>query len=196
MTAPETPDQAATRRRWITLAEVVAVAGVVIAGLSLYTTWSDRRADETARVAERSQAAREQARVELVGTVRDGGKALALTDARHDLSEASVTFPKALGVGPQHPAGDPVIEAGWFAERLLELTDGGSDEKTGRLPVLVTVRYFAGDEARTASGIYDVVWRTQGHMLRGRSLAVEGLKLRQHGGSQAALDAAWARLKP
>ena len=47
----ETADQARTRRRWITLAEVVAVAGVVIAALTLYLNVSDRRADRAERAA-------------------------------------------------------------------------------------------------------------------------------------------------
>ena len=45
-TPSERAEAAATRRRWITLAEVVAVAGVLIGALTLYTNWSDRRADE------------------------------------------------------------------------------------------------------------------------------------------------------
>jgi hypothetical protein len=96
----------------------------------------------------------------------------------------------------QRPAGDPEIAAEWVAPALLKLTDGGADERTGRLPVLITVRYWDGDVARSTSGVYDIVWRTKGQLLRGRALLLEGLKLRQRGGSQAAVDAAWKRVRP
>lgn len=195
-TPAERREAAATRRRWVTLAEVVAVAGVMIGALTLWLSWSDRRQDQADKAATETAEAREKARVELTATVDDGGQTLALKDARHDLSDAVVTFPTPLGIGTQRPSGDPAIEADWFAATLLRLTDGGADERTGRLPVLLTVRYWDGDTARTATAIYDVVWRTEGRMLRGRMLTLTGLRLRQRGGTQGQLDAAWAREKP
>ena len=194
----ETPEQAqdrATRRRWITLAELVAVAGVVIAALTLYLGWADRRVDEAARRAETTNVARERARVDLTATVEGGGATLALKDERHDLSDLVVAFPRALGIATQRPA-ETAIEADWIAAPLLKLTDGGADERSGRLPVLVTVRYWDRDATRTATGIYDLIWRTKGRMLRGRALTLEALRLRERGGSQARLDAIWTREKP
>ncbi|MDP1026153.1 hypothetical protein Q5H91_02925 [Sphingomonas sp. KR1UV-12] len=195
-TPQERRDAAATRRRWVSLAEAVAVAGVLIGALTLWMNWSDRRADQADKAATQTAESREKARVELVATVEDGGRSLALKDARHDLSDAVVTFPQALGIAAQRPSGDPAIEAAWFADPLLALTDGGPDDRAGRLPVLVTLRYWDGDTARTATGIYDVVWKTEGRVLRGRTLRLDGLRLRQRGGTQAQLDGAWAREKP
>lgn len=192
----ESADQARTRRRWITLAEFVAVAGLLIGALTLYSNWSDRRADEASKAAEQAGAAREKARIELTGTAEGDGKRLALKDERHDIADARIVFPTALGVAAQNPAGDPVIEASWFAKPILTMTDGGPDDRTGRLPVLVTLRYWDDDTERTATGIYDVIWSTHGRRILGRALKVEGLKLRQRGGNQAALDKAWTRLKP
>ena len=59
--------------------------------------------------------------------------------------------------------------------------------------VLITASYVDGDVTRTARGIYDVLWSTHGRMLRGRALELTGLRLRQRGGDQAALDALWPR---
>lgn len=191
----ETADQARTRRRWVTLAEVVAVAGVVIAALTLYSNWADRRADQAERVATATSEARDKARVDLTGTVQAGGERITLHDARHDLSDVTVAFPQALGVSPQSPA-DAAIDSSWFKSAMLKLTDGGADDRTGRLPVLVTVRYWVGDSARTATSIQDVVWKTEGRRLLGRSFKLEGLRLRQRGGTPAALEAAWAKEKP
>ncbi|WP_419808221.1 hypothetical protein [Sphingomonas sp.] len=188
----ETVEEKTRRRRWLNLAELVAVAGVVIAALGLYVTWSDKRQETAERVA----ATTAGARLELSATAADDGRTLRLTDAKHDLTDVTIRYPKALGIGVQRPAGEPAVEAEPFREVLLKLTDGGADERTGRLPVLITASYVDGDATRTASGIYDVVWRTRGRFAKGRALDLTGLRLRQRGGSAAALDAAWAREKP
>ena len=39
----ETSEQAKTRRRWLTLAELVAVSGLLIGALTLWLNWSDKR---------------------------------------------------------------------------------------------------------------------------------------------------------
>jgi hypothetical protein len=196
----ETPNErreaAATRRRWVTLAEVVAVAGVLIAALTLWTNWSDHRADEADKIAAQSSAAHERSKIDLSAIVQDGGDTLLLKDARHDLQDVTITFPRALGVSAQRPPAEPVIDGSWFSAPLLKLTDGGSDDRAGRLPVLVSVQYFDGDATRSASGIYDVIWKTEGRVLRGRALKLEGLRVRQRGGDQAKLDAIWAKEKP
>lgn len=193
--ARERAQDRATRRRWITLAELVAVAGVLIAALTLYLGWADRRADDAARRAETTSAARERSRVDLQATVEGNGATLALKDGRHDLSDLAIAFPRALGVAGRRPA-ETAIEAGWIAAPLLKLTDGGADERTGRLPVRLTVRYWDGDTPRTATGIYDIIWKTEGRLLRGRTLTLEALRLRERGGNQARLDAIWARERP
>ena len=194
-TPAERQEAARTRRRWITLAEFVAVAGLVIAGLGLWASWSDRRADQAEKAATSAAAAQEGARLDISGTVRDGGRSLLLADERHDIQDVRFAFPPALGVAVRHPAGDPAIEADWIAQPLLKLTDGGADERTGRLPVLATVRYWEGDRSRTATAVYDVIWCTEGRFLQGRSLKLEGLRLRQRGGTVAALDRLWERPK-
>src|SRR3546814_19048554 len=51
-------EAAATSRLWITLAEALAIAGVAFAALTLWTNWSDRRDEDTARKAERADTDR------------------------------------------------------------------------------------------------------------------------------------------
>lgn len=194
MTEPgsETVEDRARRRRWLNLAELVAVAGVLIAALGLFLNWSDRR--EAA--AERAATTVAGARLELSATPADDGRTLRLSDARHELSDVTVRYPAALGLAARRPAGEPAIETVPFRDTLLKLTDGGEDDRSGRLPVLITASYVDGDATRTASGIYDVIWRTRGRFGKGRALELTGLRLRQRGGTPAALDAAWAKEKP
>ena len=188
--------EAATRRRWVTLAEGIAVAGLLIGALTLWLNWSDKRDERAAAAAAREASRNERTRVDLIGSAQDDGRTLTLRDERHDLSEATIVFPRPVGIPAQHPSGDPVIQAAWFAHELLTMTDGGPDTRTGRLPVLITVHFIDGDTPRNATAIYDIIWRIDGRMLRGREVKLEGLRLRERGGDQAALDALWARLMP
>jgi hypothetical protein len=194
-TPSERREAAATRRRWVTLAEVVAVAGVVIAALTLWNSWSERRDAAAEKAAAQSSEAQARGRVELTASVEDGGKRLRLADDKHDLTDLVVRFPTALGVAVQRPA-EMTIDTDWVSSPMLKLTDGGADARSGRLPVLIAASYLDGDGTRVATGVYDLIWRTEGHMLRGRTLTLEALRLRRRGGDQATVDALWAREKP
>lgn len=191
----ETMEERTRRRRWLTLAEFVGVAGVIIAALGLYLTWSDRREAAADKAAAARAEARAHGRLELTGTVVENGQAIRLSDPHGELTEVAITLPTALGVPVQHPA-EAMIAADAFRRAMLDLTDGGADDRSGRLPVLITASYADGDATRTASAIYDVAWRTHGRRFAGRAFDLTGLYLRQRGGSRVALDAAWAKVKP
>src|SRR5690348_17101188 len=133
----ETPESRAARRRWLTLGEVVAVAGLLIAAVSLYLNWSDRRTDEAERRAEQAEArktaAEQSRRVGLVATDADGD-VLSFKGAACDLQSADIAFPSALDVPAQSVTLDPHIDADWFAGPLLDALGSGKT-KAGRLPV-------------------------------------------------------------
>jgi hypothetical protein len=191
----ETADQQ-TRRRWVTLAEVLAVAGVVIAGLTLYNSWQERRTGAAAKIEERAAAARDRTRFELRGVPADGHSSILLTrDEAHPLGDVRVTFPASLGVAPQDAVGH-TIEADWFEGPLREQTDGGEDEVTGRLPVLVDYSFMADDKPIARRAIYDIVWKTEGRLLRSRRLSLVDFRLREAGGSRQRIDALWAKDRP
>ncbi len=188
----EAADRAKSRRRLLTLAEFVAVAGLLVAALTLYLNWSQRRSDADDRAAAASAQRNERARLDLTATVESDGRRLALRDPNHDLQDVAIEFPTKSGISRQAPVGDPVIEAEPITGPVLALTDGQADTREGRLPVLITARYWDGDTARTVTGLYDVIWSTHGRLLRGRTLRLEGLRLKDRAGTKAKLDAAWA----
>lgn len=205
---PETPTEravakaeaAATRRRWLTLAEVVAIAGVVIAGLTLWNNWQGREADQAAQRAAATQAAsaaHANGVVTLTATSKHDGEMLALKDAQHNIQSIEVRFPTALGVAPQSSTVDLTIESGWFDKALLDATAKGPDDQSGRLPVLITADYWDGEQHMSDAAIYDVIWQTHGRLLRGRALELKGIVLeRRHGVTQTAVDALWKARKP
>lgn len=189
-------EAAATRRRWINLGEFIAVVGLIIAGVSLYLNWSDRRADDADKNVAAVKAARDESRFDIRAVATSNGSALVLQhDERHAIRDATVTFPTDLGVGSKDTVADN-IDRGWFEHALLKASDGGADKKSGRLPVLIALTYWDGDTPRTTRGIYDIGWKTEGHFLFGRSLKLESLRLHELGGTQARLDAVWAAEHP
>ncbi len=192
----ETPDQAQTRRRWITLAEVVAVAGVIIAALTLYNSWQERRDAAADKAIEAASATRDKTRFVLRGVPDAAKQAILLTRTEaHPLGDIRVTFPTALGVSPQDSV-TQTIPVDWFATALRKATDGGADAMTGRLPVLIRYTYFTDDQPTTRQAIYDIVWATHGRRLRGRAVEVIDLRLRETGGNQTRIDALWERDRP
>lgn len=195
-TPAERREAAATRRRWVTLAEILAIAGVVIAALGLWSNWADRRADNADKVATQASQTRERLRFELKGQVADGGgSVMLLRDDSHALGDVRVTFPTALGIAPKDAVGHS-IDRDWFAAPILKLTDGGPDDVAGRLPVLVRYDYTVDDVKATRTALYDLVWQTSGRVLLGRSLKITDFRLREGRGDVARLDAAWGKVKP
>jgi len=194
----ERAEAAATRRRWITLAEVVGIAGLLIAGLSLWMSWSDRRADQQEKQVEKASETKVKTLVLLTATPQKDGKLLALKDSAHEVQSIDVRFPASLGISAQSSVLDPRIEASWFAAPILALTHDGSDKQQGRMPVLITSSYWDADQQRSDSAIYDVVWYTEGSFMgvSGRSLHLKGILLRERTASPARLEAIWAAEKP
>lgn len=197
--SPETPEEKAEsraiRRRWITIGEVVAVAGVVIAGLSLYGNWSERRQTATERQIEKAVEARKASTVTFKASAEDNGDRLVLADAAHDdIASIDVSVPRVLGVPTQTAILEPRIDSGWFAKPLLAATDGGPDAIEGRLPVLIATTITDGEHRTVDRAIYDVVFRTEGRTFGGRHLSLAGVILRERvkGDASARLDSLWA----
>lgn len=191
-TPAEKAEARAIRRRWLTIGEIVAVAGVIIAGVSLWLSWADKRDEASQKAVEASKMKAAESRLDLRASVVADGRQAVLSDPAHEILDTAVAFPKTLGIGAQAPV-LPRIESDWFAASLLTATDKGADEREGRLPVLVTVSYRAGDATRRDSAIVELVWRTSGRVLKGRELRIEAARIRERGGDQARIDALWAR---
>lgn len=193
--AEERAEARAIRRRWITLGEIVAIAGLIIAALGLWQGWAGRQSDEATRRAEQAVQAKREATVSYRATIRDDGAKLALADPRHDdIAAVDLRFPRALGLAPRTGLIDPRIEADWIAAPLIAATDGGDDVVEGRVPVLIETVLNDGSQRAVDRAIYDVAFATHGRMLRGRQLRLTGLAIRARTGkdADAALDAAWA----
>jgi hypothetical protein len=195
--AEQRAEARAIRRRWITIGEGVAVAGVVIAGLTFWNSWQEREDAATQRAidrqAERTAQTARRERVMLVTVAADDDGVRFAAQAACALQNTTVRFPKALGVGEQATVLDHRIETGWIDGPLLRLTDGGADRREGRLPVLIDARCIDDAGERHEAAIYDLIWRTEPGFLGGRRLRLRGLVRREgvSGDGQRRLDTLW-----
>lgn len=198
--APQTPaekaEERAIRRRWITLGEIIAVAGVLIAALTLWNSFYERRDAEQVRQDERraaqEAAAAERRRIGLVAT-DEGGDSLGFKGVECALQATTITFPPALDVAPQFTVTVHEIQADWFAKQLRKVTQGDKTQRDGRIPVLIESQCLGEGGARNERAIYDIVYRLEPRILQSRAVKVRGLVLHEAAGAnaKARLDALW-----
>ena len=193
----ERKEAAAIRRRWITLGEVLAVIGVLISGLALWNSWSERSAAEKERIAEKAK----QANVSRILLLKasGGGKRLALT--AHDPGQAiqgqTLLFPTAFGLGAFDTT-EPRIEAEWVKRAIRKAKE--KDEKVrgdARMPVAITTRFVADGRAFTDTALYDVGYKESGGgLFEGSEVELKGLSLigrTTAARAQQQLDSLWAK---
>lgn len=193
-----------TRRRLISLGELVAVLAVIISALTLANSWSERQSKERERAAEERKAAADEQRAAkasvllLTARANSDGSLLALAPTRDGqvVQSQTLRFPAALDLSPVETSGDPRIDVDWFASALKKArrAEKRPDETVGdeRLPVLIETVYVDSGETRTDRALYDIGYAvTGGGLLGGSTVRLRGISLVRHGASAAALDARW-----
>lgn len=190
-------EAAATRRRWLNLAEIVAVAGLLISGLALWNGYRERTGEETDKVAARKQALAQATTMVLRGTPDRGGERLGLApaDPEQTIQTQAVHFPSALAVTPVETMADPRIEAAWFRRAILRATaDDGDHDEDRRVPVAITTRFYRDGALFTDTAVYYLVYRVEGGgLFDSREVRLRGLSRLDPGGA-AGPDAAKRRI--
>jgi hypothetical protein len=201
MPDPESVSQAAEaaaiRRRWITLGEILAVIAVLISGLTLWNSYSERSATEAERQeAKKRDSARSQA---LVLKAEGGRKRLAMSalDPAQAIQSQTISFPSPLGMKRIETLIEPRIEAGWIkdaAKKARESKAAGKPSGDSRMPIAISTRFVSGGETYSDVSIYDVGYRREGNLLGGSEVDLLGLSLVERvsgGNAQARLDSIW-----
>ena len=186
----------ATRRRWVTIGEVVGIAALAISAMSWWDAHNDRESAQAERAVSEK---RETVQKSFVLTATGLGERLTLKPAREGqaIQDQSMTFPKAVRADPVDAAGDARIEAGWIEDGLRKAKAGGGEKRVHRVPVAIVTRYVSDGEVRTDRAVYDLAYTLHGRLLRGDEVRLEGLSLLKRGGvDQTALDAIWAKRAP
>lgn len=175
------------------------MAAVLISGLTLWNSWSERRESEAVKTNEAQKANDRASR--LVLTASSAGKrvlSLKPAGAEQSVQDQTIAFPTALGIKPAQTTGEPRIEAGWFEDALktargdAHLPDDSRGDET--IPVAITTHFLVDGEAHEDVAIYDVGYSIIGHWLAGHSVTLRGISLVAHvrpGTAQARLDTRW-----
>jgi hypothetical protein len=196
-TRSEAAEAAAIRRRWITLGEILAVLAVLISGLTLWNSYSERSAGEAERAQEKQRKAALSRALVLKAEGGQKRLALAAVDPAQVIQSQTIAFPSALGVRNIETLIEPRIEAGWIERAAKKAREAGVDGKASgdlRLPVAIRTRFVSGGETFEDVAIYDVGYRRDGGLLGGSDVELLGLSLveRVSGGKvQPRLDAIW-----
>jgi hypothetical protein len=198
-TPQERKEAAAIRRRWITLGEVLAVIAVLISGLTLWNSYSERHAQEAERAAEKAQEATVSRTLLLKAS--GNGKKLTLTaqDPDQAIQSQTILFPSALGVAAIETVIEPRIEGGWIkaAVKKARELEGKQPKVRGdaRLPVAITTRFASGGDTFSDTAIYDVGYKESGGgLFGGTDIELRGLSLVERvraAKAHARLDAVW-----
>lgn len=201
-TSAEQAEARAQRRRWLSLAEIVGLASVTIAGLGLWNSYAERR---DAKQASAKTAAVTAAPTPLVlrGRLDKEGERMTIAGAKGEVFQAqTVTFPTALGVAAVATHADEgSIEARAFDDAVKTARKAAGREGDSRgeelLPVLVETQYLANGDPRTDRAVYDIAYNVNGGLF-GSHLRLRGLAFvaRAKAGGTARVDALWRTRVP
>jgi len=186
--------------RWLTLAELVGVAALVIAGLGYW----DAHRERTQSDRERADAAREQKAERalkqsflMLGTPdKDGAKVrLGTVHPEQVIQTQTLWFPAEVRADSVETTGNPRVEAGWIEDGLRKaVAKAGGKSKRGRLPVAVVTTFIEDGQTRTDRAIYQLGYSLHPRVLLGARVELEGLTLARRGVTgdlQAAANGMW-----
>lgn len=194
--------------RWLSLAELVGITAVVIAGLGYWDAHRERDQTDRERAAEaREKQAEAQAGALkhlflMTGTPEGAGDRLRLATVHSEqvIQTQALTFPTEIRGDAVQTTGNPRVEAGWFEGGLSKALHARDDKRhQGRLPVGIVTSFIEDGQTKTDRAIYLVGYSTHPRVLRSDKVEMEGLSLARRGigdDIQAAVDAMWTRQNP
>ncbi|HEV2532414.1 hypothetical protein [Phenylobacterium sp.] len=192
--------------RWLSLAELVGIAALVIAGLGWWDNHREREQQDRERIAaarsQSVQARREALRSTflLVGNLGDDAERIRLSSAHPDqvIQTQTLVFPAAVRGDPVETTGNPRIDRRWLEDGLKKADRDRKPDAGGerRVPVGIVTSYVEAGEMKTDRSLYAVAYTLQSRLLRGSTVKLEGVSLLRRGVSgdlKAAVESAWRR---
>ena len=159
-----------TRRRWINLGELIALAALIVSGLGVWIAWKNNSEDKPTRVVEQKSSVP----LALRGTVDSEGRVITLVpaDASHALESATVTI---KGASPIEVGSDGRLAAG-DVQAALNGREKESKGLTHSIPLRIAARYVEAGADRRGGGNYVLRYKWEGGgLFGGRSLRLVGL---------------------
>lgn len=159
-----------TRRRWINLGEVIALAALIVSAVGVWIAWKSSNQDRPTRVVEQ----RSSIPLALRGSADGAGRTLTImpADPSHGLESATVTI---KGASPIDLGSDGKLSSSDL-ESVLKGRDKESKDVALRLPVRIDARYVEQGADRRGGGSYVIRYKWEGGgLFGGRSLHLLGL---------------------
>ena len=156
-----------SRRRWITLGEIIAVLALVVSAAGLWLTWKSSSEDKPTRVVEQRQAIP----LTLHGKAERDGRSLTIepVEASHALESLTLTI---KGASPIEVGSDGELNA---SDVEAALKDREESKGAHSVPVRIAARYVEAGTDRKASGSYVLRYRWDGGgLFGGRALKLTG----------------------
>ena len=159
---------ARSRRRWVTLGELIALAALIISAVGLWLTWKASQKEGPTQIVEQKQA------IPLVlrGSVSSDGEELVITpvEASHALESLNI----ALAGGAAITLGsDGRLRARSLQDAMKDRKDEKGSQSVG---AQIITRYVEMGRERRATGNYSIRYRWEGGgLFEGRSIRIEGL---------------------
>ena len=205
-------DEPARKRvpfRWLTLAEIVGVLALVIAGLGYWDSHRERVQEDRQRAQadqersrEREAAAKERQAEQQAQVVKltflmtgspDGAGAKVRLQPVHPeqvIQTQTLWFPVVIRPAAVETTGNPRVEAGWIEDGLRKVAKGDQ----GRVPVAIQTTFIEDGQSKTDRSVYYLGYSLHGRLVGGPRLELEGLSLARRGVSgdlQAVADSLW-----
>jgi hypothetical protein len=197
------------RIRWLSLAEIVGVAALVVAGLGYWDSHRERVQEDRARLEadrDRAQAAKaHDAETKanalglaflMTGAPDSAGDRLRLTSVHPEqvIQTQTLRFPSVIRPDGVETTGNPRIDVRWIEEPTRKLK---RKSPQGTIPVAVLTTFIEGGQTKTDRAVYMVGYSLHRRLLGGAQVELEGLSLARRdvpGDLQAAADQTWVRM--
>lgn len=159
-----------TRRRWITLGEIIGIAALIVSGIGVWIAWKSSNEDRPTRVVEQRSAVP----LALRGTADGDGSTLTImpADPSHALEGLIVSIKGAakIDVGSDGRLSASDVQA------ALKGREKEAKDVTHSVPVRIDARYVEMGKDRRGGGNYVLRYKWQGGgLFGGRSLRLVGL---------------------
>ena len=159
-----------TRRRWITLGELIAIAALIVSAAGVWIAWKSSNNDKPTRVVEQ----RSSVPLALRGTVDSDGRSLTIVpaDSSHALDSLKVTIKGAASI---EVGSDGRLSAS-DVESALKGREKEAKDVTHSGPLRIDARYVEAGTDRRGGGAYVLRYKWEGGgLFGGRSLRLIGL---------------------
>ena len=159
-----------TRRRWITLGEIIGIAALIVSGIGVWIAWKSSNEDRPTRVVEQRSAVP----LALRGAADGDGSTLTIIPA--DPSHALEGLTLSIKGGATIEVGSDGRLSASDVQAALKGREKEPKDVTHSVPVRIDARYVEMGKDRRGGGNYVLRYKWEGGgLFGGRSLRLVGL---------------------